>query len=56
MALYTSKSNSIITSYTLTEFMQYKDGNNVTYSNFAIFAKSITNKDLIYGISNVLEE
>ena len=56
MALYTTKSDSAVTTYTLNDFIQFKDGNNATYSNFSIFAKSITNNNLIYGISNILEE
>lgn len=42
--------------YTLKQFVQLRSSNEITYSNFSIFSKSITNDNLIYGISNLFDE
>ena len=42
--------------YTLKQFIQLRSSNEITYSDLCIFSRSITNNDLIYGISNLFNE
>ena len=40
--------------YRLSDFINRKDSDKITYSRYSIFNQSITNKNLIYSIDNII--
>lgn len=40
--------------YTISQFIAEKNSNDITYSNYSIFERSITNPDLVYAIDNII--
>lgn len=49
-----SSSASVEETYTLSQFISMKDNDEITYRNFSILQKSITDPSMIYSIDNVI--
>lgn len=49
-----SSSTSVEETYTLSQFISMKDNDEITYRNFSILQKSITDPTMIYSIDNVI--
>lgn len=46
--------NSPQETYTLKQFIALKDADDITYANYSILERSLTDPDLIYAIDNVI--
>lgn len=49
-----SSSTNVEETYTLSQFISMKDNDEITYRNFSILQKSITDPTMIYSIDNVI--